>query len=257
MTTQDTYNYFDSGDFSKDIRSPATLIGKAIYTTIIVGAFSGLGMGVGTAIDESLPLDDTPRPGQDEALTQYDAMLTTLAAEYQEIQEIEADLVAHATKSTSIPSVFLEDNTTQKADQYKDMQEQLARLNGSFDALHSKFSTAALIDPRLNEDDVRDIFNDFDSRIGDYTEITGSTTPDFGDINHCRPDHITTITSEFSAANDVKACSLHHQITSVNTSAGVLGGTFALFLFLGFLGKEWAESKNGLRMNAKRRKFKH
>lgn len=252
MTTDNKKdNYFDSGSFAEDIRSPKTILGGAALTSLFSTTVGLVGLTVGIAIDENLPLDDTPRDGQQEALAQYNTMLDALSEDYQALQKQKTQIPDRA----NVPSAFLTHETAEDAESYKNMQWQLARMNGDFNALLNDFSTATLIDPRLNEDDVRDIFDAFETQIGDYTEIAGTKKPDFGDLNHCRPDNLSTLDSEFSAASKAKECSLNQPITNVNMSIGFLVGALPFLLIFGFLGKEWAYSKKGLNLNAP--KFKH
>ena len=219
-------------------------IGIGALASIATGM---VGMLSGMAIDETLPLDDTPRNGQVQALEQYNTMLTDLSAQYNAIQGAQSD-------TASIP-VTLQNYTASQDNESKTAYE-IKSMRRDFNSLASDFAVSILIDPRLNEEDTEDMFEAFEKRVGDFSTLTGYKDPDFGDLNHCRPASLESVTSDSSLAHSVRNCTGKDIQSTVVTNTATVGGfALPLLLFLGFLGKEWAQSKRGL--NLSRRRPKH
>jgi len=236
-------NIFDDNTVGEHVNLGALGIGG--LATMVTGV---VGLLVGATIDETLPLDDTPRNGQVQALEQYNTMLTDLSAQYNAIQGVQSE-------TASIPVTL--QNYTGSQDKEDRTAYEIKSMRRDFNSLASDFAVSILIDPRLNEEDTEEMHDAFEKRVGDFHTLTGYHTPDFGDLNHCRPASLESVTSDHSLASSVRHCTGGDNIQStpvVNTA--ILGGlSLPLLLFLGFLGKEWAQSKRGL--NLGRRKPKH
>lgn len=243
MSNDNKPNIFDDNTVGEYVNIGALGIGG--LASMVTGAF---GLLVGFTIDENLPLDDTPRDGQVQALEQYNTMLTDLSAQYNAIQGAQSE-------TASIP-VTLQNYTASQENESRTAYE-IESMRRGFNSLASDFAVSILIDPRLNEEDTEELHSAFEKRVGDFKTLTGYRDPDFGDLNYCRPASLENVTSDHSLARSVNNCAGGDNIQStpvINTA--ILGGlSLPLLLFLGFLGKEWAQSKRGL--NLARRKPKH
>lgn len=244
MAKKKQTNIFDDGSV-RDYADPFF----ALFGTLALAVTSLSGLLVGGLIDENfVPLDDTPRKGQQEALAQYSTMLGELSEKYDALQAAKQTL---PTNTSNTPETMQEYTGTSTSNQ--EIEWKISRLHTSFTALSDDFAVSALVDPRLNEQDTHDLFQTFQKQSGGLE--VGRTDPDFGDLNYCRTNNLTDIKDESAEAYSIDSCTNRTPISSLAMAGAYTGGILPLLIFLGFLGKEWTQSKRGFVPTRKR--FKH
>ncbi|MBL1147207.1 MAG: hypothetical protein HND56_08700 [Pseudomonadota bacterium] len=202
----------------------------------VIGVFGALG---GMAIDENLPLSDDERPGQMQALEQYNVMLTDLTAQYNTLRELQND-------GSGMPATL---KNYQAANTDNPLSEQeISTKRDAFNALAQSFAVSTTIDARLSEDDTRDLAEAFEKRVGNYKSLTGLAKPDFGDLDHYRPASLAGVSDETRLAQAV-VTNTRKNVGSVTMGYTGLGGLMLWpLLLLGFIGKEFVTAEKGLNL---------
>lgn len=211
-------------------------IGFGTLGSAIIGMFGLLG---GMAIDENLPLSDNERPGQVQALEQYNVMLTDLTAQYNTLRELQND-------GSGMPATL---KNYQAANTDNPLNEQeISAKRDAFNALAQSFAVSTTIDSRLSEDDTRDLAEAFEKRVGNYKSLTGLAKPDFGDLDYYRPASLTGVSDETRLAQSI-VTKTREGVQPVASGYTALGGLLLLpLLLLGFLGKEYVTAEKGLNL---------
>jgi len=209
------------------------------YGTLLSGVIGLLASVGGLAVDENLPLSDNERPGQVQALEQYNTMLTDLTAQYNTLRELQND-------GSGMPATL---KNYQAANTDNPLSEQeISTKRDAFNTLAQSFAVSTTIDARLSENDTRDLAEAFEKRVGNYKSLTGLAKPDFGDLDYYRPASLGDISDETRLAETV-VINTRESVGPVTMGYAGLGGAMLLpLLLLGFLGKEFVTAEKGLNL---------
>lgn len=212
---------------------------QIFFGSLYSGLIGMLGVVGGMVIDENLPLSDDERPGQVQALEQYNVMLTDLTAQYNTLRELQND-------GSGMPAT-LKNYQAANTDNPVSAQE-VAEKRDAFNTLAQSFAVSATIDSRLSEDDTRDLVEAFEKRVGNYKSLTGLAKPDFGDLDYYRPASLAGVSDEKRLAESIVEKTRDGVQPVVSGYFGMGGLLLLPLLFLGFLGREWATAEKGLNL---------
>lgn len=183
---------------------------------LMLSAVFGVVVGLSSTGVEDLirPLDDTPQASQEQALQQYNAVLTTLAEQRNTLTGGTGDMQPGALSD-------LLGETAPDAE-----TADLDALRDSYKNQLGKFVTAVTIDNRLNETDVQTLITRFESTHGGLKEVTGFDTPDYDDLMESRA---RTVSIENEQDRAQKTISNSNEVNSYTVPGGLVGfGTFLL-----------------------------
>ncbi|TNE27590.1 MAG: hypothetical protein EP349_08980 [Alphaproteobacteria bacterium] len=143
-----------------------------VVLSVVFGVAAGLSSG--PVQDALRPVENTPLAGQEQALQQYDAVLTTLAEQHKTLTGR-----TQLTQPGALSELLGEAAATE---QTADMDN----VRKSYDSQLEKFVTAVAVDERLNEADIQNLLTRFESEHGKITDVTGFEAPDYDDISESR-----------------------------------------------------------------------
>jgi len=194
------------------------------FGPFILSAMFGVAAGLssGPLQDTLRPIEDTPLAGQEQALQQYDAVLTTLEEQHNTLtgridstqpgalSELLGEAIAPATQTT-------------------DQDELRTNYNNQLE----KFVTAVAIDERLNEADIQNLLTRFESAHGQINDVTGFEAPDYDDISESRASTASIQNEKERATAVFDKSNETNSNTALDISSGV--GIFLLpwLLYLG------------------------
>lgn len=241
---------------------------KVGILTLMTGIFSGglflLGSGAGLMVDELVvPPSNDNRAGQEIALQQYDRMFNVLA-EQREILDQKNMEFASLAAIDHTPDM-LQDVVGLNAEEqeiYGDVtlaKNEITQAETQLHELAEKFAYSAIVDERLSEANVRDLFNRFETDIGTMKNMTGIEAPDYADLDQSRA-RIGDKSSGYSDTKE-KAQAISDDSNSINGNiatdiSGPLGGALGIVFMIWLIGGEYARS-NYRKRGRKPRKFNH
>jgi len=230
----------------------------AIAGTVIVGLGYLIGSGAGVVVDELvIPPSNDDRPGQEVALQQYDAMFNRLAEQRTELDSRRAELSSVAGISNT-PQLLAEtvglsaeeEEIYSTADRTRN---ELQQMEQSLSELSKRFAKSAIIDARLNEQNVRDLFNRFENEVGSFHATTGLRKPDFADLDLSR----AAVAEENFSSEAEKALAIKKHSRQINGDAatslggkiggGLAGGFFLLLLLMDYREERRKRKPKGLK----------
>ena len=205
--------------FSKAVLAldPESIGGAAMASTII----GIVALVPGIMIAESLPMDDTAKPGAETALHDYGSALDILSS--------------YGEKNTGLNTptglkeilVYGGEDVTESAANTKDSEE--------FLHLSHRFGESVIVDKRLSEQQKFDLVQEFESRIGEFEAFTGLNEPDYADLDEMsarvlhQVDDRTTARDIIHLSNEKPG----DRQTILNTAGAGFTGTFLLLLLIG------------------------
>ncbi|TNE30950.1 MAG: hypothetical protein EP349_04650 [Alphaproteobacteria bacterium] len=209
---------------------PESKAGAAVAATF-VGLFSIV---PGIIISETLPMDDTVKPGAEAALHDYDAALDILSS--------------YGEKNTGLNTptglkeilVYGGEDVTESAANAKESEE--------FLHLSHRFGESVIVDQRLSEKQKYDLVQEFESRIGEFESFTGLNEPDYADLDEMSARVLHQVDDRTTARDIIRLSNEKpgDRQTILNTVGLGFAGTF-LFLMLIGAGrnnlKRWAGEK--------------
>jgi hypothetical protein len=182
----------------------------------VLSALFGIttGLSSGPLQDALRPIEDVPLTGQEQALQQYDAVLTTLAEQHNTLTGR-----THSTQPGALSELLGE--ATAPSEQTADIDNLRTHYNNQLE----KFITAVAVDERLNEADIQNLLTRFESEHGQINEITEFAAPDYDDISESR-----ALTVSIQDEKE-RATAVFNKSNETNSSlAGDLGSGVGAFL---------------------------
>ncbi|MBL1147208.1 MAG: hypothetical protein HND56_08705 [Pseudomonadota bacterium] len=236
-----------------------------LMTGILSGGLFLIGSGAGLMIDElAVPPSNDNRAGQEIALQQYDRMFNVLAEQRQILDQKNMEFASLAaidqTPDMLQDVVGLSD---EEKELYGDVTLAKQEIGQAEDQLHNlaeKFAYSAVVDERLNESNVRDLFNRFEKDIGTMESVAGIEAPDYADLDQSRA-RIGANADDYKGNTAGKARAISDDSNTINGDiatdiAGPLGGLLGIAFILWLVGGEYAGS-NYRKRGRKPQKFNH
>lgn len=190
---------------------------------LLLSAIFGVAAGFGSVGIEDMtrPLDNTPQAGQEQALQQYNAVLSVLAEQRNTLTGGQGDLPPGALSDLL--------GETKPAAETGDLDA----LRDNYKTQLGKFVTAVTIDNRLNEADVKDLMTRFETTHGDLKETTGFDKPDYDDLMESRARTVS-IENEHDRAQ--KTINNSNEVNAYKVSGGLVGSGVFLLPWLLYFG---------------------
>lgn len=182
-----------------------------IQGTIIVGLVSFI---PSVALVENLPMDNSDKLGSEVAIAEYNDALNILSR-YNADQGIES--------APSSLDMLLASNPYDNIELYEHTQNVV-----DFRTLSQQFGVSSIIDKRINEKQKYDLTQLFESKVGDFEELTGLDKPDFADLDEAT-SRLLPNENERAFAEEVSQ--LSHKVNR----QGELGALQLSFAFLWFV----------------------
>jgi len=234
-------------------------------TGIISGVLFLAGSGAGLIIDElAVPPSNDDRAGQEIALQQYDRIFNVLAEQRQILDQknMEFSSLAAIDQTPDMLQDVVGLSETEK-EIYSDVtlaKTEIGQAENQLHTLAEKFAYSAITDERLNESNVRALFNRFEKDIGAMENVAGIEAPDYADLDQSRA-RINENADTYKNDTKSKAQAISDDSNSINGNiatgiAGPLGGMLGIALMLWLIGGEYAGS-NYRKRGRKSQKFNH
>ena len=253
-------NYFD------DPKHEDGRISNLIIPTFIIGAMGGIaGMGIGLTTDELLlPTNDDQHAGYEMAAEQYERMFTLLEqrSELAAQKQMEFGSLANIGDTPDLLKGVV-GMTEKEAEVYQDVTTARAEIDAadlSLSTLAQRFALSAIVDERLSERDVKDLFERFEENVGDIETLASIQTPDYADLDASRAyvkENSSSLTVEADKARLISEHSNDINGGIVNDIT-VPGGFFlGILLMLMSIREEWKNSSRHREKMRNKKGLKH
>jgi len=253
-------NYFDDPEH-EDGR-----ISNLIIPTFIVGALGGaLGMGIGLTTDELLlPTNDDQHSGYEMAAEQYERMFTLLEqrSELAAQKQMEFGSLANIGDTPDLLKDVV-GMTDQEAEIQQDVTTARAEIDAadlSLSTLAQRFALSAIVDERLSERDVKDLFERFEENVGDLETLASIQTPDYADLDASRAfikENSSSLTAEADKARHISEHSNEINSGIVNDITAPGGFLLGILMVLFTLRQEWTTSNRYREKQRNKKGLKH
>ena len=259
MADEKSKNYFD------DPEHESGRITNLIIPTFIIGAIGGIaGMGIGLTTDELLlPTNDDQHAGYEMAAEQYERMFTLLEqrSELAAQKQMEFGSLADIGDTPDLLKGVV-GMTDQEAEVYQDVTTARAEIDAadlSLSVLSQRFALSAIVDERLSERDVKDLFERFEENVGDLETLASIQTPDYADLDASRA-YVEANESPATEADKARSISEHSNDINggiVNDFTVPGGFLFGILLMLVAMRDEWKKSDNRREKMRNKKGLKH
>ncbi|TNE29488.1 MAG: hypothetical protein EP349_06470 [Alphaproteobacteria bacterium] len=236
-----------------------------IMTGVLCGGLYLLGSGAGLLIDElAVPPSNDNRAGQEVALQQYDRMFNVLAEQRQILDQKNMEFASLAaidqTPDMLQDVVGLSDEEKELYGDVTLAKQEIGQAENQLHVLAEKFAYSAIVDERLSESNVRDLFNRFEKDVGSMESVAGIEAPDYADLDLSRA-RIAEDADTYKGDTAGKARAISDDSNTINGDiatdiAAPIGGALGLAFMLWMLVGEYAGS-NYRKRGRKPQKFNH
>lgn len=196
---------------------PGSKTGAAFAATLA----SVLAIGPGIMIAESLPMDDTAKPGAETALHDYNAALDILSSYGEKNTGLNTP--------TGLKEILVHGG--------EDVTESAANPRESEEFLHlsHRFGESVIVDKRLSEQQKYDLVQEFESRIGEFEQFTGLDEPDYADLDEMSARVLHQVDDRTTARDIIRLSNekTGDRQTFLNTVGAGFTGTFLFLLLIG------------------------
>lgn len=236
----------------------------ALMTGIFSGGLFLIGSGAGLVVDELLvPPGNDNRAGQEIALQQYDRMFNVLAGQRAILDQKNMEFSSLAAIGNT-PDMLQDAVGLSAKEQeiYGDVtlaKNEIAHAETQLHSLAEKFAYSAIVDERLSEANVRELFKRFEKDIGTMEKMTGIETPDYADLDQSRARINKNSIAYDNTKEKAQAVSNDSNTMNADTATnigGPLGGALGIAFMLWLIGESYVNSNYRKRRRASG-KFNH